>query len=232
MPTVGDLALQCAAQVRRINDKRIAPVQAAKTQPNMTLPIAERPAQRRNKGFDDTHLQMIETAVRLISEKGVDSLSMAAIARAMAINRTTVYYHFESREALLDAVKHWSSEQLAKGLSLEVPQQERIDFITRFVLENPELITLWIDEFISVGDIRSRYPFWDTLVKGIATRFAEKLPGETVDPEVYCIILLSSAIVGPRVFKNSVDPSADIDTIVKRFRSEQQRLLRHDALLK
>jgi AcrR family transcriptional regulator len=193
--------------------------------------IAELPIPRRNKGFEDTHQVMIETAVRLISEKGVDSLSIAAIARAMRINRTTVYYHFESREALLEAVRHWSAEQLAKGLSLAAPQQERMDFITRFVLENPELIKLWIDDFISAGDIRTRYPFWDALVDGIAATFADRVPGEKVDAEVYCAILLTSAIVGPRVFKNSVSPSSDIETVVERFRLELQRQLRHDSLI-
>ena len=198
----------------------------------MTELIADLPAQRRNKGFEDTHQEMIETAVRLISEKGVDSLSIAAISRAMGINRTTVYYHFESREALLEAVKHWSAVHLANGLSPTVPQQERMDFITRFVLEKPELIKLWIDDFISTGDIRTRYTFWDTLVEGMATTFADRTPGETVDIEVYCVMLLTSAIIGPRVFKNSVSPSSDIETIVKRFRVEQQRMLKHDALVK
>jgi AcrR family transcriptional regulator len=175
---------------------------------------------------------MIETAVRLISEKGADSLSIAALARAMRINRTTVYYHFDSREALLAAVRCWSAEQLAKGLSLAMPQQERMDFITRFVLENPELIKLWIDDFISAGDIRTRYPFWDALVQGIAATFAVRMPDESADAEVYCVMLLTSAIVGPRVFKNSVDPSSDIETVVQRFRLELQRQLRRDALTK
>ena len=189
------------------------------------------PARRRNKGFEDTHQEMIETAVRLISERGADSLSIAAIARVMGINRTTVYYHFESRGALLEAVRLWSSQQLAKGLSLAAPAQERMDFITRFVLQNPELIKLWINEFISAGDIRTRYQPWDALVEAIATTFAARMPNQSVDAEVYCVILLTSAIVGPRVFKNSVDPSSDIETVVERFRLEQQRLLRHDALV-
>jgi len=191
-----------------------------------------RPVQRRNKGFDETHQEMIETAIRLISEKGVDSLSIAAIARAMGVNRTTVYYHFKSREALLDAVKIWSSGQLAKAMQIQSPQQERIDYISRFVLENPELIKLWIEDFVSVGDIRNSYPSWDTLVDGIQKRFAEEFPDEQVDAEVYCVIMLTSAIIGPRVFKNSVRPDADIETVVQRFRAEQQRMLKHDALIK
>jgi AcrR family transcriptional regulator len=169
---------------------------------------------------------MIETAVRLISAKGVDSLSISAVARSMGMNRTTVYYHFSSREALLEAVKAWSAEQLAKAFEPIATQQERIDYITRFVLENPELIKLWIDEFISPGDIRGRYPHWDALVEGIRTFAAD----ETVDAEVYSVILLTSAIIGPRVFKNSVAPAASIDEVVQRFRAEQQRLLEHDHL--
>ena len=42
----------------------------------------------------------------------------------MNINRTTVYYHFESRDALLEAVKHWSAEQLAKGVNLASASDE------------------------------------------------------------------------------------------------------------
>ncbi len=190
----------------------------------MSLPAVDQAVQRRNKGYEETHQRLIEAAVRLISERGVDSLSIAAVAREIGINRTTVYYHFDSRDALLDAVRGWSSEQLARGLSQAVPRQERIDFIARFVLDNPELIKLWIDDFISPGDIRDRYPFWDLLVKGIGEGRGE------IDAEVYCVMLLTSAIIGPRVFRNSVDPDADTDTIVQRFMGEQVRMLRRDGL--
>src|SRR5215471_7841591 len=94
--------------------------------------------QRRHACFEASHQEMIETAVRLISENGLDSLSIAGVARAMGINRTTVYYHFDSRETLIEAVKAWSSAQLGKAFSAPASQQSRIDYITRFVLENPE----------------------------------------------------------------------------------------------
>jgi AcrR family transcriptional regulator len=199
---------------------------AIKTSMNAPLPAVD---QRRNKGYEDTHRAMIETAVRLISEKGADALSIADIARAMNINRTTVYYHFENREQLLEAVKHWSSEQLAAAFNPTAPQQERIDYIARFVLENPELIKLWIQDLISPGDIRDRYPHWDSLVEGIRSRVSAT--DESVDAEVYSVILLTSAIIGPRVFKNSVAPREDNESIIRRFRAEQQRMLKHDALL-
>lgn len=196
----------------------------------MTSAAPLRMPSRRNRTFDETHQQLIEAAVQLISAKGVDSLSIAAVARAVNINRTTVYYHFKDRDALLAAVRQWSSAQLMRGLSSELPQQERMDFITRFVLENPTLIKLWIDDFIATGDIRDCYPRWDELVRGTAEHFAAS--GEAMDAEVYCIMLLSSAIIGPRVLRNSVDQAAATDTIVERFRHAHQRLLQLTALLK
>jgi AcrR family transcriptional regulator len=161
----------------------------------------------------------------------VEGLSMSALARAAKVNRTTVYYHFESREALVAAVKSWSSDQIVSVFRPDLPQQERIDYITRFVIDNPELIKLWIEDFIAPGEIRDRYPFWDALVDGIQARFAAAFPDEEIDAEIFCVILLTSAIIGPRVFRNSVRPDASAQSIVERFRKEQQRMLRHDALL-
>ena len=38
-----------------------------------------------------------------------EAVSIAALSREMGINRTTVYYHFDSREALLEAVTSWAT---------------------------------------------------------------------------------------------------------------------------
>lgn len=194
------------------------------------MTLAEAAPQKRNKGFEETHREMIETAVRLIAEKGVEALSISALARATGVNRTTVYYHFENREALIAAVKAWSSDQLAMAAWPVAPRQERIDHIARFVLENPELIKLWFDDFVAPGDIRERYPPWDALVAGVADSLAAE--GDQADPEVYCVLLLTSAFIGPLVFRNSVRPDQDTDAIVRRFRTEQQRLLKYGGMLR
>jgi len=188
------------------------------------------PPPRRNKGFDETHGEMIETAVRLISEKGAEALSIAALSREMGINRTTVYYHFDSREALIVAVKSWATEQLARGMDPGLSNPERASHINRFVLDNPELIKLWIDDFVSGRDIRDVYPRWDELVAGIGKRFAEQQPDLDFDPEVYCAILLAGTIIGPRVFANSVRPKMSIESIIARFWQEEQRVLLRDGL--
>ena len=185
---------------------------------------------RRNKGYDETHRELIETAVRLTSEQGAGALSIAALARAMGINRTTVYYHFDSREALIGAMKDEATAQLAKGMDHDTSAPERSSRITRFVLENPELIKLWIDDFVSGKDIRDVYPRWDDLVAGVARRLAEEQPGEEIDAEIYCALMLAGSIIAPRVFANSVRPGLSVETTVARFLKEEQRVLRRDGL--
>lgn len=189
-----------------------------------------RPEPRRNKGFEETHREMIETAVRLISEKGADALSIAALARAMGINRTTVYYHFDSREALLHAVTSWATEELAKGMDVEAASMnDRIGHISRFVLENPELVRLWIDDFVDGDDVRDTYLPWEALVGGMARSFKEL--GQDIDAEIYCVMLLCASIVGPRVYKRGIRPNYGTEDIVARFVKEHQRILRRDGLI-
>ena len=186
--------------------------------------------QRRNKGFEETHQEMIETAVRLISEKGVEALSVSALAREMGVNRTTVYYHFETREALIAAVKAWSSAQLAQAFEPTGSRADRTDYITRFVLENPELIKLWIEDVLSPGDMRDSYPKWDALVKGTQHDLEAAGSGDA-DAEVFCIILLISAFIGPRVFRNRVRPDEPQEKVIERFRKEWQRILKSEGLV-
>lgn len=186
---------------------------------------------RRNKGFESTHKEMLGTAVRLIADKGVDAVSIAALARAMGINRTTVYYHFESKEKLIEQVKAWSSEQLASAFEPDKPRLERMEHIYRFVLENPQLLKMWIDDALNDGDIRRLYPHWDQLVQGMRLHFSGTKSAQEIDPEVFCINLLTTAFISPRIFKNSVCPDADNEVVIERFKAESLRVLESLALL-
>lgn len=186
---------------------------------------------RRNKGFEATHKEMLQTTVQLIADKGVEAVSIAALARAMGINRTTVYYHFQSREKLIEEVKAWSSEQLASAFEPDKPRHERMEHIYRFVLENPQLLKMWIDDALNDGDIRRLYPHWDELVQGMRQHFSDIQSAHAIDPEVFCINLLTTAFISPRIFKNSVCPDTDNEVVIERFKAESLRVLDSLALL-
>ncbi|MDE2300979.1 MAG: TetR/AcrR family transcriptional regulator [Sphingomonadales bacterium] len=173
---------------------------------------------------------MIDMAVRLLGEKGAEGLSIVALARAMGVSRGTVYYHFDSREALLAGVKAWASDQLARGMDTSWTVPERTAGICRIVLENPELFKLWIDDFIAGADIRDSYRLWDAFVAGMQRRFDTEQPEAAIDAEVYGTIMLTAAFIAPRIFARSVRPDLGIDEIVERFVREQRRVLARDGL--
>lgn len=197
----------------------------------MSSHVPPRTRDKRNKSYDASHRALIEASVRLISDKGVEALSVAGLAREVGMNRATVYYHFADREALLEAVSAWSSEQLTRGFASPESQEERIDFVGRFVLENPDLIKLWIEQFIAPGNIRDRYPEWDSFIAASKAAPPQASDGEAIDLEVYCTFLLAGAIIGPRVFRNSVHPELSDEEVIRRFRAEQQRMLKQAGLL-
>jgi AcrR family transcriptional regulator len=178
----------------------------------------------RNQGaYSDTHQVLIATAVRIISQHGAHALSVAAVAREMGIDRTTVYYHFSSREALLADVKAWSTEQMAMAFSADVTTQERVAFTIRYALEHPELMKLWIDDFLSGRDVRESYPHWDAIVEGLQEQINGS--GLTANAEIVFLDLLTNAIIAPRVYRLSINAHAKTDEIVQYFQDEHMRIL-------
>ncbi len=78
--------------------------------------------------------------------------------------------------------------------------------------------------------IDCRLPYYR--MGGISQYVVQLIPAlAAVDAEVFCINLLLGAIIGPRVFSNSISPGADSETVVARFRGEWQRILRLELLL-
>lgn len=180
---------------------------------------------QRNRNYQDTHRILIKKAFDIMSASGVDSLSLSALARVTGINRSTVYYHFADREDLLLAVHNWSTEEMDKQFQPGDSQWGGVDRIPSFVLRNPEVVKLWIDDYLAAGDIRQCYPQWDRLVEQMGQAFAEQAPDEPRDVEVFCTLMLTSAFIAPRVFKNAVQPQESLERIADRFVQEQQRML-------
>lgn len=52
--------------------------------------------------YDSTHQSIIEKAVELFCENGYDSTSIEQISTALNISRATFYYHFASKDQLIE----------------------------------------------------------------------------------------------------------------------------------
>lgn len=72
--------------------------------------MAKKPALSRKEQVELTALQLIKT-------HGIQGASMADISAGSGVAVGTIYHHFESREALIDALRLQMAEQLAQALS-------------------------------------------------------------------------------------------------------------------
>jgi len=82
-----------------------------------------------------------QAALDLIAEKGVSSLAVEPLARRLGITKGSFYWHFASRDELLEqALKRWERrdfEHLARSLDSDQPAAERLaEFILRTSRQN------------------------------------------------------------------------------------------------
>ena len=53
-----------------------------------------------------TRLALIETAKRLIAERGIDATSVLDITQTLGVSNGSFYYHFENKDRLLEVIGH------------------------------------------------------------------------------------------------------------------------------
>jgi AcrR family transcriptional regulator len=68
------------------------------------LKRAQRPRQRQRRGERDTRGQILDASLRLFSEHGFARTTVRAIARDVGISNAAIYYHFASKQELLEAL--------------------------------------------------------------------------------------------------------------------------------
>ncbi len=94
----------------------------------------------------DLRREILDAARRLLVTEGYNSLSMRKIARAIGYSATSIYLHFDSKEALFFTLIEEGMEMLYRGLVRaargSTSPAERLERVceryVRFGLENPE----------------------------------------------------------------------------------------------
>ena len=72
---------------------------------------------------------ILEAALRLFAEHGVDSASMADIARAVGITKPTLYHYFSGKIEILEqlmAEPYYSTDYVAEVLRSDAPLEDRL----------------------------------------------------------------------------------------------------------
>jgi AcrR family transcriptional regulator len=179
----------------------------------------------RSSNFADTLSEMILTALRLTAERQGQIPSIAVVAHAMKMNRTTAYYYFQSPESLRAAIKAWTVDRLIECLALPDLDPGCMGSLIRFVLEQPYAVNLLQDDLVAPAKAGEGFARWDELVEAMQEALRAAYPGAIVDAEVHVAWMLAGAFNGPRMLQRQSNQDVSPARIVERFRSEERRLI-------
>jgi AcrR family transcriptional regulator len=83
--------------------------------------------------------RVVDVAVKVFTERGYDGTSMADIANALGVHKSSIYHHISGKEQLLDdAVKRALNAlhgMLAEPGSVDGPAVERLRYVVRRTVE-------------------------------------------------------------------------------------------------
>jgi len=92
----------------------------------------------------EAHEKVLDAALELIAERGIEGTSMDAIAGASGVSKATVYKHWENKDALLiDLIRQRSGKD--PEFSTGNPRQDMVDFI-RYIThkrKSEDLVRIW-----------------------------------------------------------------------------------------
>jgi AcrR family transcriptional regulator len=92
-----------------------------------------RPPRAERSPYDRDHV--VDVAVKVFTERGYDGTSMANVAEALGVHKSSIYYHVSGKEQLLDdAVKRALNAlhgMLAEPGAVEGPAIERLRYVVR-----------------------------------------------------------------------------------------------------
>src|ERR1039458_6140402 len=78
---------------------------------------------------------LLDAAVALVRAKGVQEVSMEAVAEHAGVSRPLVYKHFANRDELLAAAYRREASKLHQDLALEVASAGRVEEMYRALLQ-------------------------------------------------------------------------------------------------
>jgi AcrR family transcriptional regulator len=138
-----------------------------------------------------TRQKLIAAASKLIVEKGINSVSVVAVAKAAGITRPGAYYHFKTRDALLEAVRNDTDHQLVRTVAGSKEDKYLYSQAAEFAAEDQDTIYLRIQRMLEQGAddviISSRR-------RGITRAAREGLVKPGVEPDIAAIITSTTLI--------------------------------------
>jgi AcrR family transcriptional regulator len=186
------------------------------------------PRRARRSDFERTRRRIVEAARGLMAERGPESLTVSAVARAAEINRTTAYQHFRTRDELVGAVTTELIGEVGAVVARPGAIIERIDEIAGYFVDHPEIARLALHLLLS----ESPFPreAWRPVLAELRALAETGGVHRDVDPEMLVHVLMSVAILWPLHARIESENAAAARAATRRFTRELKRLLLYGLL--
>ncbi len=173
-----------------------------------SVPKKTRTARRTRRG-PHTRKQILDESLRLFSKRGFARTTVRDIAREAGITDAAIYYHFQSKREVLEALVEErgfvAGLQQLEQVSAELPLKETLLWMARGAInimdENRDFLRLMIMEGLG-GDETALEQYqrltnlWESALTAVLQRYVEKgeLPGhgpEAMARQVIYLILMA-----------------------------------------
>ena len=106
----------------------------------------------------DTRTKILDTAARLFSAYGYDNTSLAHVAKHASVSKALIFWHFENKESLFEAVLSRTiepyeveSDEDLRCLSQPEQLEELVDRYLEFVSGNAEVVRMFLGMLLRDG---------------------------------------------------------------------------------
>lgn len=140
--------------------------------PVSTLIGVKLPEKTKNYHKGDLRNKLISSGLKILSENGMESLSLRMVAKRAGVSHAAPYRHFENREALIAAIAEDGYKKLSDNILSAAalhPQNPELQFkeagwgYIQFAIENPEHLKVMFGSF-SKGCELDRGTSFDDLI--------------------------------------------------------------------
>ena len=172
---------------------------------------------------------LLKAAQALVSERGAEALTVAAVARRAGLNRSTAYQHFKDREQIVSAVSEAFGAEVQQIFSEPRELGEQIDFFVDYFSTHPDLARIWMFRMLTGGE-RDHAPGWGDYASAMERLARSSRSQDGIDAEMLGIIGMTSALVWSLMNRQRTQDPDEQRSETARFAHELKRLFMYGAL--